>query len=113
MEINSDVYRASNSYRSGRSSSWKLNNGNEVFSRSSSSHREDDEEALRWVALEKLPTYTRLRKGLLTTSRGEAIEIDVHNLGLNERKNLIERLVNIAEEGNEKFLLKLKNRIDR
>ncbi|PON89430.1 ABC type transporter protein [Trema orientale] len=112
MEIRTEIYRASNSYRSGSFTSWR-NNTTEVFSRSSSSNREDDEEALRWVALEKLPTYTRLRKGLLTTSRGEALEINVHDLGINERKSLIERLVTIADEGNEKFLLKLKNRIDR
>lgn len=111
MEISGDVYRAGTSYRNGSSSLWR-NNADEVFSRSSS-HREDDEEALRWVALEKLPTYNRLKKGLLTTSRGEAIEIDVDNLGLQERQNLIKRLVTIAEEGNEQFLLKLKNRIDR
>ncbi|GMN26372.1 hypothetical protein TIFTF001_050412, partial [Ficus carica] len=33
----------------------------EVFSRSSSSHREEDEEAHHWFALEKLPTYARMR----------------------------------------------------
>ena len=85
----------------------------EVFSRSSSRNREDDEEALSWAALEKLPTYSRLRRGLLTSSRGEATEINVCELGLKDRKDLIGRLVSIAEEGNEQFLLKLKNRIDR
>lgn len=114
MEISGDVYRASNSVRSGGSPMWRNNNGGEVFSRSSSSHREEDEEALHWFALEKLPTYARMRKGLLAMSPGEeAIEIDVSNLGFKERKDLIERLVNEAEEGNELFLLKLKNRIDR
>ncbi|GMN71758.1 hypothetical protein TIFTF001_053445 [Ficus carica] len=55
-----------------------------------------------------------MRKGLLAMSPGEeAIEIELSNLGFKERKGLIERLVNEAEEGNELFLLKLKNRIDR
>jgi hypothetical protein len=54
-----------------------------------------------------------LRKGILTTSTGAASEVEVQNLGFQERKNLVERLVNVAEEDNEKFLLKLKNRIDR
>ncbi|EXC25843.1 Pleiotropic drug resistance protein 1 [Morus notabilis] len=111
MEIRGDVYRVSNSFKSGNASMWR-NNGGEIFSRSPS-RREEDEEALRWIALEKLPTYDRLRKGLLSSSRGEAMEIDVLNLGFKERKDLIERLVNEAEEGNEKFLLKLKNRIER
>ncbi|KDP36994.1 hypothetical protein JCGZ_06050 [Jatropha curcas] len=106
-----DHYRASASLRRGSSSGWR-NNGLEVFSRSS--REEDDEEALKWAALEKLPTYDRLRKGILVSaSKGGANEIDVDNLGLQERKTLIERLIRVAEEDNEKFLLKLKNRIDR
>ena len=102
--------RASGSFRKNSSSIWR-NSGAEVFSRSS--RDEDDEEALKWAALEKLPTYNRLRKGLLIGSEGEASEVDIHNLGPQERKNLVERLVKIAEEDNEKFLLKLKNRMDR
>ncbi|RVW28972.1 Pleiotropic drug resistance protein 1 [Vitis vinifera] len=105
-----DIYRASGSFRRNGSSIWR-NSGADVFSQSS--RDEDDEEALKWAALEKLPTYNRLRKGLLMGSEGEASEIDIHNLGFQEKKNLVERLVKIAEEDNEKFLLKLKNRIDR
>ena len=110
MELG-DIYKAGSSMRSTSSSVWRNNTGMEVFSRSS--RDEDDEEALRWAALEKLPTYARMRKGILTTSRGEANEVDIHNLGLKERKDLLERLVKVAEEDNEKFLLKLRNRIDR
>ncbi|KAJ9692494.1 hypothetical protein PVL29_011517 [Vitis rotundifolia] len=105
-----DIYRASGSLRRNGSSIWR-SSGADVFSRSS--RDEDDEEALKWAALEKLPTYNRLRRGLLMGSEGEASEIDIHNLGFQEKKNLVERLVKIAEEDNEKFLLKLKNRIDR
>ncbi|XP_059595506.1 pleiotropic drug resistance protein 1 isoform X2 [Vitis vinifera] len=105
-----DTYRASGSLRRNGSSIWR-SSGADVFSRSS--RDEDDEEALKWAALEKLPTYNRLRRGLLMGSEGEASEIDIHNLGFQEKKNLVERLVKVAEEDNEKFLLKLKNRIDR
>ncbi|KAK7335962.1 hypothetical protein VNO80_28125 [Phaseolus coccineus] len=94
-----------------RSSTVWRNNSVEVFSRSS--REEDDEEALKWAALEKLPTYNRLRKGLLTASHGAANEIDVADLGYQERQKLLERLVKVAEEDNESFLLKLKERIDR
>ncbi|CAJ1922142.1 unnamed protein product [Sphenostylis stenocarpa] len=80
---------------------------------SNSFHQEDDEEALRWAAIQKLPTISRLRKALLTSSEGEVNEIDVHKLGLPERRALLERLVRTAEEDNEKFLLKLRERIDR
>ncbi|TYG60325.1 hypothetical protein ES288_D07G059800v1 [Gossypium darwinii] len=109
-----DIYKASTSLRrsirSGSSSIWR-NNGIEVFSRSS--RDEDDEEALKWAALEKLPTVARLRKGILASSQGGANEIDVFDIGWQERKALLERLVKVAEEDNEKFLLKLKNRIQR
>ncbi|KAM4100329.1 hypothetical protein ACB094_05G060000 [Castanea mollissima] len=109
MEV-SDLYKSTTSLRECSSSKGR-NNAVEVFSRSS--REEDDEEALKWAALEKLPTYDRLKKGILTTSRGEASEINIKNLGQQERKKLIERLVKVAEEDNEKFLLKLRNRIDR
>ncbi|KAL3819063.1 hypothetical protein ACJIZ3_004968 [Penstemon smallii] len=100
---------------SGRLSSsniWR-NTGMEVFSRSSVEVNDDDEEALKWAALEKLPTNLRIRRGILTEEEGQSREIDIKNLGLVERKNLLERLLKIAEEGNEKFLLKLKERMHR
>lgn len=84
-----------------------------VFSRSFSRDGEDDEEALKWAALEKLPTYDRVRRGLLLMSEGELREIDVNRIGLDERKSLLERLVRVAEEDNERFLLKLRERIHR
>ncbi|OAY52727.1 pleiotropic drug resistance protein 1 [Manihot esculenta] len=105
-----DLYRASSSIR--RSSSIWRNNSADVFSRSS--REEDDEEALKWAVLEKLPTYDRLRKGILISgSKGEANEVEIDSLGFQERKSLLERLVRVTEEDNEKFLLKLKDRIDR
>lgn len=83
----------------------------EVFSKSSV--EADDEEALKWAALEKLPTNLRIRRGILTEDEGKSREIDIMNLGLVERKNLVERILKIAEEGNEEYLLKLKERIQR
>ncbi|KAK2363923.1 pleiotropic drug resistance protein [Trifolium repens] len=99
------------SFRIGSSSIWRNSDADEIFS--NSFHQEDDEEALKWAAIQKLPTFARLRKGLLTSLQGEATEIDIEKLGLQERKDLLERLVRLAEEDNEKFLLKLKDRIDR
>ncbi|CAI9755626.1 unnamed protein product [Fraxinus pennsylvanica] len=113
MTEGSEGFRVSSARMSARLSSsniWR-NSGREIFSRSSL--EADDEEALKWAALEKLPTYLRVRRGILTEEGGQPREIDITNLGLVERKNLVERLLNIAEEDNEKFLLKLKKRIDR
>ncbi|XP_021831394.1 pleiotropic drug resistance protein 1-like [Prunus avium] len=42
-----------------------------------------------------------------------ANEVDVKLLDLQEKKGLLERLVGAVEEGQESFLLRLKNRIDR
>ena len=99
-----EIYRAGRSFRlSGSSSEWR-NDAMEVFSRSS--REEDDQEALKWAALEKLPTYSN-------TPQGDTTEVDVRHLGLKERKCLIERLVKVPEKDHEKFLLKLKNRVDR
>ncbi|KAK9078285.1 hypothetical protein SSX86_002342 [Deinandra increscens subsp. villosa] len=98
------------SLRSGSTSLWR-NTGMDVFSRSN--REEDDEEALKWASLEKLPTFDRLKRGLLFGSSGPSQEVDVDNLGFEDRKRLLDRLVNTADEDNEKFLLKLRNRIDR
>lgn len=97
-------------FRANSSNIWR-NSGRDVFSRSS--REEDDEEALKWAAIERLPTNLRLQRGILTQEKGSPKEIIVKNLGLVDRMNLLERLVKIAEEDNEKFLMKLRGRIDR
>ncbi|XP_020688883.1 ABC transporter G family member 44 [Dendrobium catenatum] len=73
---------------------------------------EDDEEALKWASLEGHPTLNRMRKGILNNGQ-DASEINIQSLGFQERKNLLERLMRVAEEDHESFLLKLKNRIDK
>lgn len=102
--------------RSGSASMWSL--GETVFSRSSTLRREqDDEEALKWAALEKLPTYDRLRTAILRNvgdnGKGSYEEIDVTKLGYEDRQHIIEKILKITEEDNERFLLKLRDRIDR
>ncbi|CAL9118099.1 unnamed protein product [Musa acuminata var. zebrina] len=92
-------------------SSWRASS-TDVFGRSG--REEDDEEALKWAALEKLPTYDRMRKGMMTTGEaGGREEVDIQDLGIQDRKKLLERLVRTAEEDNERFLLKLRNRMER
>ncbi|KAF8696867.1 hypothetical protein HU200_036506 [Digitaria exilis] len=100
------------------SSLWRRGDG--VFSRQPSrffqDEEDDDEEALRWAALEKLPTHDRVRRGILQALDGEkvAVEVvDVGRLGARESRALIERLVRAAADDHERFLLKLKERMDR
>ena len=99
------------SMRLGNSGSiWRR--GDDVFSRSS--RDEDDEEALRWAALERLPTFDRVRRGMLALDGdGEKVEMDVGRLGARASRALIERLVRAADDDHERFLLKLKERMDR
>lgn len=92
----------------------------QAFSRSSSSHEEEDVdinnkyEAPKWTELQRLPTFNRLKKGFLVTcSSGEAREVDVRNLAFLERKELVDRLVGEDEDDHSEFLFKLKNRFDR
>ncbi|XP_057733720.1 F-box/kelch-repeat protein At3g23880-like [Arachis stenosperma] len=61
---------------------------------------------------EKKKIGKNLKRGLLTASNGEVSEIDVTDIGTLERKKVLQRLVGTAEEDNEKFLLKLRERID-
>lgn len=98
------------SLRRNNSSMWE--NRDDIFSRSS--RDEDDEEALKWASLEKLPTYDRLRKGILTDFEGNNNNsIDLKNIGPDERKHLLNKILKNAEGANERFLLKLKERIDK
>ena len=102
-----------------RISSLRLSSSNlwtntviEEFSRSTR-EEEDEEAALKWAALERLPTFKRLRIGILEEEEGEKREIDVRKLGPLEKRSVVERLIKTAEEDNERFLLKFRERIDR
>lgn len=68
---------------------------------------DEDEEALIWAALEKLPTYDRLRSSVMTSI------VDVRKLNNNEKKKFVDRVLRVTEEDNEKFYKKLRDRIDR
>ncbi|KAJ0959678.1 hypothetical protein J5N97_000670 [Dioscorea zingiberensis] len=94
-------------------SAWRSSSTKDMFSRSAHHHQqEDDEQALTWAAIEKLPTYDRVRTGILTGASGIASQIPVHSLGPQDTKNLMDRLLRVADQDNEKFLFKLKDRLD-
>ncbi|KAJ8754205.1 hypothetical protein K2173_002105 [Erythroxylum novogranatense] len=87
----------------------------DVFNRSE--RRGEDEDELRWAAIERLPTYDRMRKGVLMNvlDNGKVVqnEIDVRKLRTQDRKHLIESILKVAEEDNEKFLRRVRERNDR
>lgn len=80
------------------------------FSRRSGSIGDHDEEALKWAALEKLPTFTRLRTSIIQPHDDL---VDVTKMGVDDRQNFIDSIFKVTEEDNEKFLKKLRKRIDR
>ncbi|OWM79107.1 hypothetical protein CDL15_Pgr003278 [Punica granatum] len=89
----------------------------DVFSRSGRQREHDDEEELRWAAIERLPTYDRLRKGMLrqVLDDGQVVhgEIDVRKLKMEDKKQLMDNILKVVEEDNEKFLRRLRARTDR
>ncbi|KAK1562877.1 hypothetical protein Q3G72_018344 [Acer saccharum] len=108
---------ASNSHRSWVAAAsfreaWNAPSG--VFNQS---ERQDDEEELRWAAIERLPKYDRLRKGVIrqVLDNGKVVhgEVDVTNLGMQDKKQLMESILKVVEEDNEKFLRRLRDRTDR
>ncbi|KAJ1284251.1 hypothetical protein BS78_03G190900 [Paspalum vaginatum] len=111
MDAAGEIQKVASMRRGDSGSMWRR--GDDVFSRSS--REEDDEEALRWAALEKLPTYDRVRRAIVPLDDGGkgVVDVDVLSLGPQQRRALLERLVRVADEDNERFLLKLKDRVDR
>ncbi|XP_074361616.1 ABC transporter G family member 29-like [Apium graveolens] len=88
--------------------------------RRSSRAADDDEEALRWAALEKLPTYDRLRTTIMKNYNADSRnqdafhkEVDVRKLGVDDKQQFIDKLFKVAEEDNERFLMKLRDRVDK
>ncbi|TYI55095.1 hypothetical protein E1A91_D11G116800v1 [Gossypium mustelinum] len=87
----------------------------------------DDEMELQWAAIQRLPSFKRLRTSLFdhkllneTTKEEEEIKvdrkrkvIDVAELGALERRVFIEKLITKIEDDNLRLLKKLKERIDR
>ncbi|KAK3028090.1 hypothetical protein RJ639_039381 [Escallonia herrerae] len=79
------------------------------------SFREDDggdEEALRWAALERLPTYSRVRRGIFKNIGGDWKEIDVDKLEMEEQKVVLDRLVNFVDDDWKHFFGRMRRRFD-
>ncbi|XP_039163716.1 pleiotropic drug resistance protein 3 [Eucalyptus grandis] len=70
--------------------------------------QEDDELELQWAAIERLPTYQRLRAAVL----GRKV-VDVAKLGDSERRVFVDGLLKAVEEDNLRLLQKLRERVQR
>ncbi|KAJ9695169.1 hypothetical protein PVL29_010586 [Vitis rotundifolia] len=111
-----DLARSTSSRRSWASASFRevWTAPPDVFNRSG---RQDDEEELRWAAIERLPTYDRLRRGMLrqVLDNGRVVtdEVDVTKLGVQDKRQLMASILKVVEDDNEKFLHRLRDRTDR
>ncbi|TQD75125.1 hypothetical protein C1H46_039353 [Malus baccata] len=113
-----DLSRQTSSRGSWRSTSVReMWNAPNAFQRSGRQQVMNEEEELKWAAIERLPTYDRMRRGMLrqTMSNGKLVaeEIDMANLGEQEKKRLMDSILRAVENDNEKFLQKLRARNER
>ncbi|KAJ3687423.1 hypothetical protein LUZ61_016587 [Rhynchospora tenuis] len=118
----------SNSSSIGRSRRWSLREAALSFGGSGDHHegadhqeeREKEEAELKWAAIERLPTYDRLRTSLFQfrlqgegEGDGEREAVDVGQLGAMERRLFIESLIKHIEHDNSRLLHEQRQRIDR
>ncbi|XP_027367782.1 pleiotropic drug resistance protein 2-like isoform X3 [Abrus precatorius] len=89
--------------------------GGDVFERSK---KEVDEEELKWAAIQRLPTFERLRKSIVKrvleeSGRFNYEEVDLSKLDMQEKKKLLDGILRTVEDDNERFLHKMRERINR
>lgn len=77
------------------------------------SNRDEDEDALRWAALEKLPTYRRIRTSILQKHTGSIREVDVKYLSMADFHHLLQTLHRPTDNEEEQLLSKMRKRLDR
>ncbi|CAM6100115.1 unnamed protein product [Calypogeia fissa] len=111
--------------RHGGSRVWgDTGEGRVPFPRRSSMETEDgldDLEALKWAALEKLPTYDRLNAAILEENvvgeeggKGKEFNItDLRHLGAGQRARLVELAFKTNEQNNERLLRNIDERLRR
>ncbi|TVU44277.1 hypothetical protein EJB05_03713, partial [Eragrostis curvula] len=108
--------RRSLSLGSSISQSFRQMDTEDPFGRAQSEqgHR-DEEENLRWAALEKLPTYDRMRRGIIRRALDDGGDDDVELVDIQKLaagdggRALLERLF---QDDSERFLHRLRDRID-
>ncbi|KAL6979806.1 hypothetical protein U1Q18_021462 [Sarracenia purpurea var. burkii] len=114
MEVRSNIEHGS-SFRSG---DWdSIREGD---------NEEDEEVELQWAAIERLPTFRRLRTSLFENSsngdddgnrstecEGKRVATNVTKLSSLQRRLFINKMIKNIEKDNLRFLQKLKDRIDR
>ncbi|KAK2364343.1 pleiotropic drug resistance protein [Trifolium repens] len=109
--------RRQRQHRSWPSTSFNPVREPHVFNTRDGDIQEENEEELIWAAIERLPTFDRIRKGLLNLmlDNGKIVHcpIDFTNLGLEDRRLLLESMLKCVEEDNERLLRGFRDRVNR
>ncbi|KAI3671594.1 hypothetical protein L1987_87333 [Smallanthus sonchifolius] len=126
MSLSQSVGRSISRGISRASGSWRMEDvfatgGGASHDGRTSRHSMEDEEALRWAALEKLPTYNRLRTTIFKSyipadqqqMPTDQMLLDVRDLDPQARQGFIDKIFKVAEEDNEIFLRKFRDRVDK
>lgn len=104
---------------------WSNHGG--VFERSMRYREDEDEQELKWAAIERLPTFERVRTSMMKKKMKKELyvledfetngfdyeQVDVTKLGIEEKRHLLDCILKNIEEDNLKFLQGLRNRIDK
>lgn len=102
---------------SGIRSTWGLLGSiDNPLERSQASRREaamDDEEALKWAALERLPTVDRVFTSVMHGTGGGVAQVDVRDLSPLEKQELLDKLLKAAENETGQILRKMRKRLDK
>ncbi|KAI4377121.1 hypothetical protein MLD38_014805 [Melastoma candidum] len=94
---------------------WTSEEG--LFDRTASFRRDDgdggkdeEEESLHWAALERLPTFSRVRRGIFTDLGGGSKEVGLSELQVEEQRLLIDRLVCAVDHDPQRFFERMRRR---
>lgn len=72
--------------------------------------KDQEEDSLRWAALERLPTFSRVRRGIFRDLGGGSKEVGLSDLQEVEQRMLLDRLVHAVDHDPERFFERMRHR---
>ncbi|KAL2345195.1 hypothetical protein Fmac_006480 [Flemingia macrophylla] len=85
----------------------------DMFDTRDSIRSEEEEEALKWAAIQRLPTLDRMRKGMMSIvlDNGRVVNcpVDVTHVGMQDKKHLLDSLLKFVDDDNEKVGIQIPN----
>ena len=81
-----------------------------MFGTTSENKEDDDEEALRWAALQRSPTYVQARTSFFRNIAGEVSLVNIGELDDQEKNLVLDKLVNAVNEDTKMFFNRIRQR---